>query len=718
MNWAGTGFVAIILSAHFSLAAAPVVDVFEPETLYELDRPDQFSLNWVLEEEASPSDSQNLPQVRLDRLFRNGKYKAIVDTVTADIAALKKEHPKIADSVIESYKKDSDGNVARHFDTRWLSSKYAAFPLIGVVNRIDRKDFAASGCGELRFIYRLAYEVPSREGNDRSMFPVFLNAVYEYTTDDCRKIAEDWIAPASDQTPAARLDWLLKGALDKRRLRFKQLELNMQAIRFPSGQKTDFGGQAVYLLRIFEKSGSTYKVTALENMPNVSALLADRTGALKTALVSQLTDEENLRAIDQGTFVLKNTEGKVLADIALSYSTSGRARLANKPFSVLAQDPDIRKKLEAIDFARLKREGKLKFVTSAEGLLERLNNMTCSGCHQASGTAGFHVLGGANKYNVSFSQVVLPFSPHYYAEQSRRKYYVAETAAGNEANLNKFRPHSAFPPAAWSNGDRLPGFGKVGLRDVCISANPHLSVPVTCAGAHTECLETARNSRLAVEFGECVVKSEQESKVFAGLACRQGKVEDALSALSGLDAGKPFNLKSYADRMTGLRGAIDADSSKLYGGSVACGKPVGGVPLGRISKQCQENTSAGLLDFLPRLRKNSAIEQYPSEFCAMRGGTHFDLCAKQCNPVKCLTETAPRRSMLDLCGMGRFCREDYICQQLPVEIADQYRGSQQNQMRERIEDLNGRQIGFCTPNYFVFNMRIDGRVLPGTNGCQ
>ena len=63
---------------------------------------------------------------------------------------------------------------------------------------------------------------------------------------------ERW-TPADGQLADAR--WLAGGPLDRQHLRFRQLELNAQVVRFPSGQEPQFGGQAVYLMRIFGLDG-------------------------------------------------------------------------------------------------------------------------------------------------------------------------------------------------------------------------------------------------------------------------------------------------------------------------------------------------------------------------------------------------------------------------------------------------------------------------------
>jgi len=62
------------------------------------------------------------------------------------------------------------------------------------------------------------------------------------------------------------------------------------------------------------------------------------------------------------------------------------------------------------------------------------------------------------------------------------------------------------------------------------------------------------------------------------------------------------------------------------------------------------------------------------------------------------------RGMVDSCHAGRFCREDYICQVLPYQLngVDTDKG-------KAISDAG---VGFCTPTYFVFQLRLDGHPIP------
>ena len=137
------------------------------------------------------------------------------------------------------------GNVGRRLDNRWFESDISFFELIGVVNRLDKKDFYGT-CGEIRFVYRLAYK---EDSGASSRLPLTLNVVMEPIETDCIAVARQWAKPDGMDDDA----WLTQAtdAINTKNLRFKQLELNAQIVRFPSGLETEFAGQALYLLRVY-----------------------------------------------------------------------------------------------------------------------------------------------------------------------------------------------------------------------------------------------------------------------------------------------------------------------------------------------------------------------------------------------------------------------------------------------------------------------------------
>src|SRR5690606_31253924 len=151
--------------------------------------------------------------------------------------------------------------TGRVMDLRWLTAREAEFRLVGVVNRLDRRDFhdlrREVGCGELRLIYRLSYAF-RKDGRGKvrsSRMPLSLNAVYDVLPDGDGGSAEAAARWSVGDGGRIGADLLAAGPADPSELSFRQLELNAQVVRFPSGQEPEFGGQAVYLMRIFDIDG-------------------------------------------------------------------------------------------------------------------------------------------------------------------------------------------------------------------------------------------------------------------------------------------------------------------------------------------------------------------------------------------------------------------------------------------------------------------------------
>jgi hypothetical protein len=275
-----------------------------------------------------------------------------------------------------------------------------------------------------------------------------------------------------------------------RDLAFKQIELNFQSLRFTSGYMHDFGGQAMYMQRIFRAEAGRLVPVALENTPDVFAVA--RNPALLTRFVDYLKQGDRLAKLDNGTLVV-DFDPAFLTKFAISWSTLGRARVANRPYTRLFEGK--RALLESIDIRGL------TYIKSHDALVERLNNLTCMGCHQMSGTAGFHLLGLADdKFSHHFNRQQLPLSPHAYAEAARRSAYVEALAAGRQPN--RFRPHSAFPAGAWIAAARPPSFKKATVGELCTTPSIYAGAPACVSGA--VCQRTVTSSAWFQADGEPV----------------------------------------------------------------------------------------------------------------------------------------------------------------------------------------------------------------------
>lgn len=619
-----------------------VVDVVDLETLQGLE-----AGGYALADVLGGGGSGPLPNDAL--AAQVPRYRGLAAALGEDLEALADQLER--DLVVEHRDARAwpSGNVGRRLDPRWLSAVEGAWSLAAVVNRIDRMDFAEGpSCGDVRLVYRLGYQ---SSGGTGSRLPVTLNAVMAYPAEeDCGAIARRWVAPADMATALSGLT-------------LKQLEVNAQVVRFPSGLETQFGGQALYLLTVFAFQGDEPVRVPLENTPDVLGIAADP--ARKAALRDWIAG--NAARIDQGTHQLPVA---FRAERALSWSTLGINRSANKPFSAIFDPEELPAPPEGAQWA-----------ASAEGLLERLDNGSCTGCHQAGSTAGFHMLGEDHPEQSGLTnRLLLPASPHYHAELPRRQAYVAALASGAEPD--RFRPHS------------LQHGGTAAAGGSCIPDAHHDDVAQRWGCPEgLRCEVVARDPGTHFHFGQCVAPADTPEAIRSGALCRDGVVSAASHAPREGDTIPAFNAHSDADRLQQQQRYGLPEDKRFSEDAYNCRPPVIGVPLGRAFRRCTAQ------------ERSLTAESLPGEVCAIVGGSRFDRCVEE-DFHQCLAGIVGR-GMVDGCSLDRPCREDYICQQLPWPL-------------ESIPDEAGAAlteagVGFCTPTYFLFQLRLDGHPVPTTS---
>ncbi|HPI40204.1 MAG TPA: hypothetical protein PLJ21_05330 [Pseudobdellovibrionaceae bacterium] len=629
-----------------------------------------------------PENSGDIPDmVRLLRGFEDKGARSENDLKGGYIIR------RVSNNSQHPYTVERDGDEPRHFDTRWLNSEYGYLKLVAIANRMDRSDITKDSCGEVRFIYRLSY----KSKKSSSSLPFFLNVVHQYPKQEsCAKFSKTWNIDSTDAKA------LKSGPL--KNLSFRQMEVNFQSLRFTSGYMHDFGGQAMYMQRIFRKVGSRLEPVGLENTPDVLAIKKDPT--LLKRFVEYLKKSENLNELDLGSLNI-NFDPKFLSKLSISWSTLGRARIANRPYAEIFREN--RSLIESIDIS------KLKYIKSHDALIERLDNLTCMGCHQSGGTAGFHMLGFADaSFSHPFNRQELALSPHASAEVSRRIAWLKNVANAQEPN--HFRPHSTFSSSDWDVNLGIPKFANLNVGQLCIAEGGTYAMQPGCAdpkGRPVECQKTVLSQGRKVLLGECVLKEAVNS---AGSVCWSGEIKE--SSTAHLERNPPsFNFFAFEDKWK-LSAGIVKDFK-----SYSCVLPQSGAPLGRMSRRCSLQEENFEVDF---------TNTVPDELCANQGGSGFDMCAASGDSGACL-ETKVARSMLDTCSESRSCREDYICQRFPdyskISVKDYVRKkgtqlinlSQPNKIRGHvIEEARRRGLGFCVPTYFLFNMRLDGHPSPMT----
>jgi len=599
----------------------------------------------------------------LEELYSSAAaFRSIVDTIAADVAALRAEMKAGGRTLYEV----TDGNVGRVIDMRWLKTDAAAFRLVGVVNRLDRQDFLAlhggKGCGEVRLIYRLAYSF-RKNGKGKqlaSRLPFNFNAVYDVAPDadgGCQGVAGRW-TPAADE--ALDAGWLAGGVLDPSQLKFRQLELNAQVVRFPSGQETEFGGQAAYLMRIFGIAGDAVSEIPLENTVDTARIAAE--GNLKARLAAYVTG--NVAAIDSGVYAVPEA---LLARKIVSYSTFGSARAVNHPFASVFSPDDF----ASLDFSST------RLVKSPEALIERLDNGSCQGCHQSGSTAGFHFIGLDDSATSPLNRIKVGISPHLHAELPRRSAYVSAVTEGLEPN--RFRPLSSAPPADWGEGGSV-AYKAADVAMPCLTTEDakKFGESWSCGGG-TVCTPLASSTAGRFNLAQCLLP-KKSAEMFSGHPCLIGEI--------ATNQSQPFN-----DRMK-ITGQFAAFSEAISKTDYTCRPPKIGVPAGIAYRGCTEPDKA--------FAAFKAGKPVPREICGLAGGKAFDLCVATNNFDQCLGGAVVRGNR-PTCSADRFCREDYMCQEFPADTPG-------------LSKVKG--LGFCSPTYFVFQMRIDNHATPWSSGAR
>ena len=79
----------------------------------------------------------------------------------------------------------------------------------------------------------------------------------------------------------------------------------------------------------------------------------------------------------------------------------------------------------------------LQNIRSVAGFERRLNDMTCSGCHQTRGIGGFHFPGVDWMAAKPDNSTVVPASPHFFGDQIRRRDILAALRDGRRPDFSR-----------------------------------------------------------------------------------------------------------------------------------------------------------------------------------------------------------------------------------------------------------------------------------------
>lgn len=339
------------------------------------------------------------------------------------------------------------------FDRTLLDSPETRFVLAGIVNRMDRAYVSPASCGEVRLIYRLirGAAAPAGEGAPSSRLPMTLNVVLKArgenatgrdgVTTGCAEIARRWLAAGDLSLSGAELAKKLSdedGPLSLiRPENIDRIETNLQIAHAPKSTVRDF--RTDYLLKVFryDAPSRTFAEAPLENQIDRTRLLADAT--LRHDFKTWLLDPDHFGKLDRGTILIPE---KFLATAAIAATPVGFAASRLQPAFGLVEgegaDPAFRES-DVVAVLKKAAEGgiALQNIRSVAGFERRLNDMTCSGCHQTRGIGGFHFPGVDWMAAKPSNSTVVPASPHFFGDQIRRRDILVSMRDGRRPDYSR-----------------------------------------------------------------------------------------------------------------------------------------------------------------------------------------------------------------------------------------------------------------------------------------
>lgn len=655
--------------------------ITDPSALRYLDRQSSFGLGAIL-----LGDPQLSVQVSNEQLFAMPAMAPVKQALQKEFRDYPQYHAKARPGaslgVHRGGKSEPD---YRLFDRSMLFSSRARFVLAGVINRMDRKYKSPDTCGEIRLIYRLSYAalVPTQgssgekkmERSLSSRLPMTLNLILNAKDSgdprSCSEIAQAWLdigklsetgeALARRLTAAGSvLEWSKLGSIVR-------LETNLQIARAPVGVVQDFGGHADYLLKVFDRvsrpSSKTFEFreTTLENQID-RRVIADI--KKREALIQWLLWPEQVRSLDSGQIVIGK---EYLAKSAISVTPGGLGRSGNQHMFGYFTPPQGRGEEGYLTDKRIadaiKRAdpngGVLKNIKGPRGFEQRLNDVSCIGCHQTRGIGGFHFLGTDWTFATPPNSIFVAGSPHFFGDQPRRLDILKAIADKRTEDFS--RGYSARPQVRGSK--EMPGSGYYnGWGATCYDKTVANAEPVDASFAGWSCASGL----------QCRVIAKTPFSRRMGLCATVNRIGDPLE-VGSISWLKGFGKDVYTTEVPPL---------KNY--PLKPPNPAEQV----ASHQMHYKGFGGFFGGALRTKNCNNLAAYPDAACGKIAKDGFNNCINtDGNPLDFCLANYTEEAGLRACDARRPCRDDYIC------VAT---------------DSKQKDKGTCIPPYFVFQFRVDG----------
>jgi hypothetical protein len=342
------------------------------------------------------------------------------------------------------------------FDRELLYSARSRFVLAGIVNRMDRAFVSPETCGEIRLIYRLTRIGDAAAGEDAELplrLPMTLNVVLRAKGEKasgrggigitCKDIARRWLATAEWPQTGADLAIRLMSAGGP--LEFVEpvdvdrIETNLQIAHAPKSAVRDF--RTDYSLKVFRYNAQArvFEEAPLENQIDRERILAD--AKLRRDFAAWLLDPQHFSELDRGTILIPD---RFLATGAIAPTPVGFDSSNLQPEFGLVQGEGatanpVFPENDVVGALRKASEHgmTLQNIRSVAGFERRLNDITCSGCHQTRGIGGFHFPGVDWMAAKPSNSTVVPASPHFFGDQIRRRDILGSLSWGNSPDYSR-----------------------------------------------------------------------------------------------------------------------------------------------------------------------------------------------------------------------------------------------------------------------------------------
>jgi hypothetical protein len=403
-----------------------------------------------------------------------------------------------------------EGFDVQLFDRANLNSSDTRFVLAGIVNRMDRAYAAEESCGEIRLIYRLArFDSKPDGGKTATRLPMTFNLVMNARDPrqrdgngkpiSCAEIARRWLDNGKWQE--------LIGGQDDATL--DRIETNIQISIAPKSPQHDF--RSDYLLKVFKYDAATktFAEGTLENQIDRDRILASE--ALRRDFRDWLLAPENLREFDRGTVLIPE---RFLARAAVVPTPAGLDASALQPEYGMMQGEGKGEGSNDSVFADNDVIGALKQaaargdpqnIRSVAGFQRRLNDVTCSGCHQTRGIGGFHFPGVDWLADKPSNSTIVPASPHFLGDQLRRRDILTAFATGKRPDFSRgfaSRPQTRGSSELAGSGYQDGWGAHCSLADAGSGTRDASFTSWTCANGLT-CQAAAASRRI----GMCFIKT-------------------------------------------------------------------------------------------------------------------------------------------------------------------------------------------------------------------